>query len=63
MYIEEIKYENPINGQILTFKTKPNPLSENQMWWFEPLRFMCIGSVRDAKSVAKQIRAECTILV
>ena len=38
------------------FKTEPNTLNNSQMWWFEPQVTMYAGSVRDAKTIAKNLR-------
>ncbi len=43
-------------GIAYTFKTEPNPLNNNQMWWFEPQHTMYAGSVREAKTIAKNLR-------
>jgi len=53
-YIEEIKFvKNKIN---YTFKTEPNTLNNNQMWWIEPEVTMYAGTKADAKKVAELIR-------
>ena len=43
-------------GDEYTFKTEPNPLNKNQMWWFEPQHTMYAGTVREAKTIAKNLR-------
>jgi hypothetical protein len=53
-YKDEIEF---IHDNIsYTFKTEPNSLNNNQMWWFEPLKTMYAGTVKDAKLIAKNVR-------
>ena len=59
-YEESIKFR--YEEKQYTFKTKRNPLNNNQMWWFEPLHDMYAGTVRDAKRIAKNIRKNAKIV-
>jgi len=50
------------DGNQYTFKTEPNPLTNSQMWWFEPLHDMYAGTVREAKTIAKNIRKNTKVV-
>ena len=50
------------DGITYTFKTEPNTLTNAQMWWFEPQVTMYAGSVKDAKTIAKNLRLREKIL-
>ena len=60
-YKDEIKFIH--DEKQYTFKTEPNPLSNLQMWWFEPLHSMYSGTVRRAKYIAKNIRKNAQIIM
>ena len=49
-------------GDTYTFKTCHNPLTNAQMWWFEPQTTMYAGTLRDVKTIVKNITANCEIL-
>ena len=59
-YKETIKFVHS-DGTEYTFKTEPNKLSGDQMWWFEPQHSMYAGTVREAKTIARNIRKNATI--
>jgi hypothetical protein len=61
-YKETIKFVHGNGGDVYIFKTEPNPLNSNQMWWFEPQHYMYTGDVRGAKAIAKNIRKNCVVL-
>ena len=54
-YYDKITFTHK-DTNVYTFKTEPNPLSDSQMWWFEPCIGMNAGTVQDAKLIAKNIR-------
>ena len=54
-YKDAIEFEHT-NGEVYIFRTERNTLSNNQMWWFEPLPAMYAGTVKEARSIAKKIR-------
>lgn len=56
MYKETIKFK--YKGKTYTFKTEYNRMVSQflQVWYFEPLRPIYIGSVVAAKTIAKNIK-------
>ena len=53
-YKDEIKFRHQ-DGKVYIFKTEKNLLNNDQMWWFEPQVTMYAGTVREAKTIAKNI--------
>lgn len=58
-------YEDSIrfihNGKEYHFQTKANPLNGNQMWWFGS-GSMFAGTVKTAKTIARNIRKNAEVI-
>ena len=50
------------NDEIYTFMTEPNSFNNCQMWWFEPQKTMYAGTVKQAKTIEKNIRKNKELL-
>ncbi len=56
MYKDSVEFEH--QGKKYTFKTEFNRMVHPflQVWWYEPLDGLYLGSLEDAKLIAENIR-------
>lgn len=55
-YYDEVTFTHT-DGNNYTFKTEPNPLNGEQMWYFDPLHSMYSGTKAMAKLIAANLRS------